>query len=280
MPAQFDLSKLSVRQFAERFRSEMIPLSNTFSYFCASVPLSEEDLKEYLEEPVAALPPMIAAALPKISILLVPYLERINGKDGGKEHGSKERSNAKERGGEGKQASGGEYVSIEKPPEGRISNATQLKLGDETVLAFALKGQEVAEYHYRFYHLLASVLGERWSEEIENRYGRIVREEFSADAHGEVDEPSWRLKQGLRRSKNGATGNVTGAAAAKTFRAYTRQSFIDTLTLYLHGICCDIDVDTGPRQLPSRFLRKRLVALEELFPPPAGYAVFPEQLEP
>ena len=57
MPAQVDLSKLSVRQFAERFKSEMIPLSNTFSYFCASVPLSEEDLKEYLEEPVAALPP-------------------------------------------------------------------------------------------------------------------------------------------------------------------------------------------------------------------------------
>ena len=39
-------------------------------------------------------------------------------------------------------------------------------------------------------------------------------------------------------------------------------------------------MDTGPRQLPSRFLRKRLMVLEELFPPPAGYAVFPEQLEP
>jgi hypothetical protein len=295
MPAQFDLSKLSVRQFAERFRGEMIPLSNTFSYFCASVPMSEEDLKEYLEEPVAALPPMIAAALPRISILLVPYLERVNGKDhggkdhggkdqGGKEQGARERggkdNNGKERGGEPKHGSGAEYVSIEKPPQGRISNATQLKLGDETVLAFALKGQEVAEYHYRFYHLLASVLGERWSEEIEARYARIVREELSAEAHGEVDEPSWRLKQGLRRSKNGATGNATGPAAVKMFRAYARQSFIDTLTLYLHGICCDIDVDTGPRQLPSRFLRKRLMALEELFPPPSGYAVFPEQLEP
>jgi hypothetical protein len=264
----------------------MIPLSNTFSYFCASVPLSEEDLKEYLEEPVASLPPLIAAALPKISILLVPYLERSTGRDGakeagakdaGKEHANKARSNGKERGGESKQVSGSEYVSIERPPEGRISNATQLKLGDQTVLAFALKGQEVAEYHYRFYHLLASVLGERRTEEMETRYTRIVREEFSADAHGEVDEPSWRLKQSLRRSKNGATGS---AAAAKAFRAYARQSFIDTLTLYLHGICCDIDVDTGPRQLPSRFLRKRLMVLEELFPPPAGYAVFPEQLEP
>src|ERR1043165_5278908 len=255
MPAQVDLSKLSVRQFAERFKSEMIPLSNTFSYFCASVPLSEEDLKEYLEEPVAALPPAVAASLPKISILLVPYLERTNGKDGTRT-----------------KPAAAEYVSIEKPLHGRISAATQLSLGGETVLAFALKDQEVAEYHYRFYHLLATVLGEHWTEAVETGYSRVMRDELNSDVHGEVDEASWRLKQALRRSQ--------ATMSAKAFRAYARQSFIDTLTLYLHGICCDIDVDTGPRQLPSRYLRTRLLALEELFPPPTGYVVFPEQLEP
>src|SRR6201996_6093773 len=180
MPAQFDLSKLSVRQFAERFRGDMIPLSNTFSYFCASVPLSEEDLKEYLEEPVAALPPSIAAALPKISILLVPYLERANGRS---RDGSREKAPA------------ADYVSIEKPPDGRTSNSTQLKLGPETVLAFALKDQEVAEYHYRLFHLLATLMAEHRGEDVDNVYGRLLREELSADVHGEVDEPSWRLKQ-------------------------------------------------------------------------------------
>ncbi len=163
MSAQLDLARLSVRQFAERFRSEMIPLSNTFSYFCASVPLSEDDLKEYLEEPVAALPPSIAAMLPKISILLVPYLERSNGRDKGRE-----------------KSPAADYVSIEKPPEGRNSTSSQLKLGDETVLVFALKGQEVAEYHYRFFHLLASVVGERTSEEAESKFNRLLREELSA----------------------------------------------------------------------------------------------------
>jgi hypothetical protein len=254
MPAQPDLSKLSVTQFAERFRGEMIPLSNTFSYFCASVPMSEEDLKEYLEEPVAALPPSIAGALPKISILLVPYLERGDGHE--------KRKTA---------PPAADYVSIERPPEGRLSTYTQLKLGDETVLAFALKDQEVAEYHYRFYHLLATLMAEHWSDDVETRYIRVLRDELSADVHGEVDEPSWRLKQAMRRSQNVRNG--------KAFREYARQSFADTLTLYLHGICCDIDVDTGPRQLPSRYLRKRLMLLEELFAPPAGYAVFPEQLE-
>jgi hypothetical protein len=254
MPAQPDLSKLSVTQFAERFRGEMIPLSNTFSYFCASVPMSEEDLKEYLEEPVAALPPTIAQALPKISILLVPYLERGDG------HEKRKAT-----------LPGADYVSIERPPEGRLSPYTQLKLGEETVLAFALKDQEVAEYHYRFYHLLATLMAEHWSDDAETRYIRVLRDELSADVHGEVDEPSWRLKQAMRRSQNVRNG--------KAFREYARQSFADTLTLYLHGICCDIDVDTGPRQLPSRYLRKRLLLLEELFAPPAGYAVFPEQLE-
>src|SRR6476646_6161561 len=254
MPAQVDLSKLSVRQFAERFRSEMIPLSNTFSYFCASVPMSEEDLKEYLEEPVAALPPKNAGALPKISILLVPYLERGDGNE--------KRKTA---------PPGADYVSIERPPEGRLSPYTQLKLGEETVLAFALKDQEVAEYHYRFYHLLATLMADHWTEDVETRYIRVLRDELSADVHGEVDEPSWRLKQAMRRSQNIRNG--------KAFREYAGQSFADTLTLYLHGICCDIDVDTGPRQLPSRNLRKRLLLLEEVFPPPQGYAVFPEQLE-
>jgi hypothetical protein len=261
MPAQLDLNRLSVRQFAERFRSEMIPLSNTFSYFCASVPLTEDDLKEYLQEPVAALPPAITQALPKVSILLVPYLERANGT-----HGPKSKT----------KTAASDFVSIQKPPEGKISKSTQLRLGDETVLAFALKDQEVAEYHHRFYHLLAALAGDHWADENEAAYGRVLREELNAEAHGEVDEPSWRMKQTLRRGQHSRGGALNN----KTFRGYARQSFIDTLTLYLHGICCDIDVDTGPRQLPSRYLRKRLMALELMFPPPSGYVVFPEQLEP
>ena len=53
------LARVAVGQFAERFRAEVIPLSNTFGYFCASLPISEI-IKEYLEEPVAALPTNIA----------------------------------------------------------------------------------------------------------------------------------------------------------------------------------------------------------------------------
>ena len=48
----------------------------------------------------------------------------------------------------------------------------------------------------------------------------------------------------------------------------------------LLSIRCDIDVETGPRQLPSRHLRKRLNFFKGMYPPPDGYSVFPEDDEP
>jgi hypothetical protein len=268
MSAQPDLSKLSVGQFAEQFRSAMIPLSNTFSYFCASVPLSEEDLKEYLEEPIAALPPSVAALLPKVSIMLVPYLERAEAREKDREKDGKERE-GKEKGA----ARRDEFVVTEKPPDSRASWASQVRFDQEEVLVFALKDQDVSEYHYRFYHVLATLAADHGSEEALLQYSSLLREELNGRVHGEVDEESWHMKQALLRRETNFRRET------KAFRDYVRQSLIDTLTLYLHGICCDIDVETGPRQLPSRHMRKRLTLLYNLYPPPEGYAVFPEHQE-
>ena len=60
---------------------------------------------------------------------------------------------------------------------------------------------------------------------------------------------------------------------------YRRQALEDTLALYLHGLCCDIDIEVGPKQLPSKHVRKRLLALKEQLPPPDGVALFPEDLK-
>jgi hypothetical protein len=259
---QTSLSKVSVGQFAERFRAEVIPLSNTFGYFCSAVPMSEEVLKEYLEEPVAALPPAIAAVLPHISILLVPYLER---------SGERKLASRKARPGIEKV---GDFVVEQRPAEGRQSWASQISFENETVLVFALKEQDVAEYHYRLYRRLAALIVEKLSTEAAAAYKSMIREELTASVHGEVDDDSWQAKQTLLRRQT----NLKRDSPA--FADYVRQSFIDTLTLYLHGICCDIDVETGPRQLPSRYLRKRLALLKSLYPPPSGYAVFPEDDEP
>jgi hypothetical protein len=260
---QASLARVSVGQFAERFRGEVIPLSNTFAYFCASVPMSEEVVKEYLEEPVAALPPSLASTLPRISILLVPYLER-SGERASPKAKRKTRTALEKV---------GDFVVAERPADGHQSWASQVSFENETVLVFALKEQDVAEYHYRLYRRLATLIAETWSTDVALRYKTAIREELIAGVHGEVDDDSWQAKQALLRRQTNLKRE------SPIFADYVRQSFIDTLTLYLHGICCDIDVETGPRQLPSRHLRKRLDLLKSVYPAPSGFAVFPEDAD-
>src|SRR5689334_6512505 len=79
MPIPIENTKLSVEDLAARFRGEMIPISSRFSYF-ATLPIAEEDLKQYLHDPIAAISPAICELLPPVGIVLVPYLERGNGK--------------------------------------------------------------------------------------------------------------------------------------------------------------------------------------------------------
>jgi len=247
MSADADLSKMTVEEMAARFRGEMIPLTSRFFYFC-TFPMAEEDLRHYLHDPVAALSPAAASALPRTHIILAPYLERGNGKSG-------------------------DAVSFDRPLEGRAIPSSQREVEHEAVLALGIKDIEVADYHYQFYNALAVMIADHLSPELAERFNRTIREELSAEVHGEVDEKSWHLKQALLRRQTNVRKET------KLFREYARQSFEDTLTLYMHGTCCDIDVETGPRQMPSRYLRRRLELLISLFPPPEGYAVLPEQLK-
>jgi hypothetical protein len=238
---------MTVEELAARFRGEMIPVTSRFSYF-SMLPIAEEDLRQYLNDPIAAISPAITAAVPRIGILLVPYLEKGNGKEG-------------------------DCVTFERPAEARQIAASAREIGDMVVMALAVRDFEVADYHYQFYNALSGVVAERWSQEIQERFFRTIREELSAEVHGEVDEKSWHLKQALLRRQTNVRKET------KLFREYARQAFEDTLTLYLHGTCCDIDVETGPRQMPSRYLRRRIELLMSVFPPPEGYAVLPEQLK-
>jgi hypothetical protein len=247
MSTETDRGKLTVEELAARFRSEMIPLTSRFSYF-TTLPVAEEDLRQYLNDPIAAISPAILAALPRIGLILAPYLEKGNGK-------------------------GGDAVTFERPADARYLAVARRDLDDMVVLALTIKEMEVADYHYQLYSALSALVAERWPQEVQDRFFRTIREELSADVHGEVDERSWHLKQALQRRQTNVRKET------KLFREYARQAFEDTLTLYLHGTCCDIDVETGPRQMPSRYLRRRLELLISLFPPPEGYAVLPEQLK-
>ncbi|MFB3777382.1 MAG: hypothetical protein ACE141_07210 [Bryobacteraceae bacterium] len=251
MSSQPDPEKISVEEFAARCREAMIPVTSKFSYFPAS-PLGEDDLKDYVEEPVAALPPRLIAGLVPVCIALVPYLEKSNGKEKG--------------------APAADMVSFERPAENRQAAFGRLALSGQATLVFAIKDRPVADYHYHFYHALAELVADAGDEADQNQFYSLLREELRSRVHGEVDQEGWHLKEALLRRQTNLRRET------KLFREYARQAYVDTLTLYLHGLCCDIDVESGPRQLPSRYLRKRLAMLESLFPPPEGYAVFPEQI--
>jgi len=247
MTSDSDQSRLPVEDFATRFRGEMIPITAKISYF-STFPMPEDDLRQYLHDPIAALSPAVVSMLPALHIILAPYLEKGNGKSG-------------------------DTVSFERPTEARYVPSARLDEDDSVVLALGVKEIEVADYHYQFYNALACLVAERWPLEMQERFHRTIREELSAEVHGEVDEKSWHLKQALLRRQTNVRRET------KLFREYARQAFEDTMTLYLHGTCCDIDIETGPRQMPSRYLRRRLELLISMFPPPEGYAVLPEQLK-
>lgn len=252
MPVQPDIARIPVGEFRERISSEMIPLSSQFAYFAARAPLAGDDLREYLEDPVAALPPGVSALLPKINVLLVPFLER----------------------GEAKAPAAVEHVlTFDRPDDGRYLPSTSWWERDELVAVFAIDELEVGDYHYEFYHHLAKAAAGRIQSSQLAGYATLLKEELAGRTHGEVDEESWQAKQTLIERHRAATRE------SRLFKDYLRLSFSDTLTLFLHGLCCDIDVEPGPRQLPSRFLRQRLKHLQTLFPPPAGYALFPDELD-
>ena len=247
MPTDSEKSRLTVEELAARFRTEMIPITGKFSYF-ATLPIAEDDLRQYLNDPIAAISPAIIASLPPMGIILAPYVEKGNGKEG-------------------------DAVTFERPPEARHIAFSRRDGADMTVLALSVKDVEVADFHYQFYNALAALVADRWPQDVQERFYRTIREELSTEVHGEVDERSWHLKQALLRRQTNVRKET------KLFREYARQAFEDTLTLYLHGTCCDIDIETGPRQMPSRYLRRRIELLISMYPPPEGYAVLPEQLK-
>ncbi|MGH9721334.1 MAG: hypothetical protein ACRD8O_14070 [Bryobacteraceae bacterium] len=245
MSTATERSRIPVDELAVQVRPEMVPLGKNFTYFFVT-PMAEEDSRQFIEEPVSALPPSLHGVLPKVEIVLVPFLEKGNGKSG-------------------------DFACFEKPAESRQIFVSRLESKNAITLFFAVKDEDLADYHYTFYNAIASLIAAQEGSEAHEKYYRTLREELAAEVHGEVEDRSWHLKQTLLRRP------TNPRKESKPFRAYARQSLEDTLTLYLHGICCDIDVETGPRQMPSRYLRKRLEMLSKIFEPPVGYAVLPEQ---
>ena len=245
MPNQTD--RFTILDVARQVAGQMVPVNGSFSFFCTT-PIVDEDLKRYVHEPLAALPPVIGQMLPHIDLLLVPHLER-----GG--------------------TRGPALVSFDSPPAAKTLLVAEIGFDDQVVIALATSDIDMSEYHYSLYDAIALQITRHAPDSVLVDFDKLLRAELAAEANGEIREESWKLKQKYLRRTSG-----NGAREALLWDEYLRQALRDTLTLFLHGICCDIDVEAGPRQLASRYIRKRLELLKGAFPLPDGYSLFPEQV--
>ena len=258
-------SKIPVEEFAEQCRDQTIPLNKLFSYFCAS-PIEDDVLRRLLHEPVAATPPELGELYRVIHVILVPYLETLAAKSESNGAGGSRRKTAEKTAPQ-------RLVSFTAPPRRRRVFAATLRYENEAFLFLAVTDEDPADCHYSFYSGVANLVCEILDGDALAGFSELLREELADHAHGEIDEHSWRLKEELVRRQTDPTRNT------KLLRGYVRQSMQDTLTLYMHGLCCDIDLEAGPRQLNSRNIRRRLNLLRKVLPPPPGFALFPEELD-
>lgn len=242
-------SRISAESFAEHCNGQMIPIKGSLSYFSV-IPLDDHELQRLIYDPVAVIPPRVSKILPRLRLVITAYLEKAEDKDGSA------------------------VVTFSAPPESRRIFSTVVENGGDTFLFLGVKDEDIADTHDAFYEELAELIVDRGGEDIVEPFYARLRDELKGEIRGELDDKSWKLKEAVLRRQSDPTRKT------KLTREYFRQAMADTLTLYLHGLCCDIDVEAGPRQLASRHIRKRLTLLRELLPPPQGIPLFPEEIPP
>ena len=240
------VSRIPLEAFAGQCQRSMQPLVESITYFSTAA-LEDEQVRQFLRDPAMATPRSLLERIPPIRLVLVPFLEKGSG-------GSTD------------------FVAFERPANAKNLARSAFELEEAVFVFLAAEGQDVADYHYWFYNGIAEQAASRVDDAAFARFSGLVADELNRNARGEVDERSYQLKQKLNRKQR------LPGSDSKLMKDYFRQALEDTLTLYLHGLCCDIDVEPGSRQLASRYLRKRLELLAEIFPPNPGYTVFP--LEP
>src|ERR1035438_9370111 len=171
MPNHTD--RFTILDIARQVAGQMVPVNNNFSFF-STTPIVDEDLKQYIHEPIAALPPAVGEMLPHIGLLLVPHLERVTGR-------------------------GPALVSLEPPPEGRSLLVAEAVVDEMVLIALATSDVDMSEYHYTLYDAIAAQISNRAPASFIEDFSKLLREELDAGANGEIREESWESKQKYQR---------------------------------------------------------------------------------
>lgn len=243
-------ARLTTGEFVAQCRDTMIPLRGSMAYFSV-IPIDEKETERLVLDPTSAFPPRVLELIPNLRLVLVPFLELgPEDEDGRRVHSI-----------------------VFRPPdaEDKCTAAFNDSNGDN-FLFLAIRDESQSDAHVLLYRSLAARIIRVAGDEFTGSFYDILDAELARNSRGELYEPAWRLKQELLSYQGETKGRV------ELLARYRRQSLEDTLSLYLHGLCCDIDLVGGPKQLPSKLIRARLQLLRSQLPPPEGIALFPEEL--
>ena len=243
-------ARLTTSEFVTQCRDTMIPLAGSLAYF-SIIPIDDKETERLILDPTSAFPPRLSEIIPNLRLILVPYLES-DTSDGAE--------NPRHT------------IVFQPPPDEKRCLAAFHGSNGENYLFLAIRDEGLFDAHVLLYRNLAAKIISLAGDEFSEPFYAMVNSELSKRIRGEVFENAWQLKKELQCYRGDAEG------MANVLARYQRQALEDTLMLYLHGLCCDIDLDRGPKQLPSKLIRARLMLLRSQLPPPEGIALFPEEL--
>ena len=242
-------SKLSTADFVANCDDLLIPVNDSVSYF-SSRPLDEKEAARLIFDPISAFPPKIFEIIPNLRLILVPFLER----------------DPKSR----RKTPRCIITSVEPPANRKHYASFEGTDGKNFLFLAAEEDGELFDVHTWLYRSLAERIAERADDGFADGFFAQLHAELDGKATGEINEAAWEFKQELLSLE------ADGSEKKDAFGRYRREALEETLSLYLHGLCCDIDLDAGPKQLASKHIRKRLLLFKEQLPPPEGVALFPE----
>ncbi len=244
------MTDLTVGEFVRCSEDLMIPAGDSLSFFSV-VAMDKEETERLVFGPFGALPPEVLRHLPNLGLVLVPYLERPTEK-------AFDQDDLR--------------ITFSPPSESARHGALIVQAGERNLLFLPVGGDDTYDAHLELYGELAHALRKTMGDVLADPFNSLLDRELGANVRGEVDGYAWNAKRALQRLDRGEND-------ADLLAGYRLMALERTLLLYLHGLCCDITVEAGPQQLPTKYMRMRLLQLRERFPPPKGVPLFPEEIE-
>jgi hypothetical protein len=198
-----------------------------------------------VREPAQAVPSAIAKRLGPLRVLVVPYVGCFKS---------------------------GDAVCFSKPEE-ESHTAVWVEGDGRTDLVLASKELDAHDTGFEFLASIAQLLIPKLSAQELDRYRQLVDDELNRAVRGEID------KEALESKENYLKLPDPGSRKSEQFSQYVNASAVSTLAEYMHGLWHDVQIRVGPEHLPVPELRRRMIALAEMFPPNAGYGLFARELE-